>query len=368
MLTFLFWLLVILFILVHLDQILALLLIIGGLMVIYHVLRHWDLKRDAKNIRWLHFSKKTIWSIAAVLFVLFLIGSVNNGSSNTDPHHQTHTERQYHHVKRQVKQHLRAKKPVHKKQDSGKSHDTMGPAQKVDGTEAYCYVNHNHSTLSDHWDYDHIHYANLDHLNRTGKVTAYLDRNNVTNDHLRQEQFVEPSGWHQKRYHGRYLLNRGHEIAYSLSKGITSSGKYSPNDAAGDQNDIRNLLTQTQFSNQDVQTIFEGQVRNALESGEEVIYQVTPVFHGDNLMASGVHMQARSTNDDLNFNVYLYNIQPGVTFNYRDGTSNVHGDKFIYHPYQPHNYYHSNSLRHWSPLQREHWRQTMYNRYWRYRY
>ncbi|XIF20104.1 MAG: hypothetical protein AJITA_00824 [Acetilactobacillus jinshanensis] len=165
----------------------------------------------------------------------------------------------------------------------------------------------------------------MDSENRSGKDTAYLDSNNVTNDALRQQQYVEPTGWHQKRVNGDWIINRGHEIAYSLSRGINDEGHYNGNDQAGDQNNPKNLFTQTAYSNQQIQTIFESEVRESLESGEKVIYQVTPIFHGDDEMASGVHMQARSTDGSLNFNVYLYNKQPGVKFDYRTGSSVITG-------------------------------------------
>ena len=287
--------------------------------------------------------------------------------------------------------------------------------------QGYTYVNNDKSTLSRHWGYDHIHYARLDSLNRAGTDTAYLAHKNLANDSLRQEQDVRPTGWHQKRVNGEYILNRGHEIAYSLSRGITSTGKYSGSDDAGDQNNPRNLFTQTQYSNQDVQTIFESEVRNALENNEKVVYRVKPIFSGDDLMAKSVQLQAKSTDGSLNFNVDIRNTQPNVTFDYSDGTSAVNGDAQTennydnqrwhsydndnyyyshYHRpydynysnhgynsyYRPHYYHYSNNnysndnngssynsystpYHHyshgWSPMARSHWYNTMKNRYWR---
>lgn len=69
--------------------------------------------------------------------------------------------------------------------------------------------------------------------------------------------------------------------------------------------------------------MYESKVRNALRNGEKVIYQVQPIFQGKDLMAKGVHMQAISTNKKLNFNVYLYNVQPGMKFNYANGRSTI---------------------------------------------
>ena len=80
----------------------------------------------------------------------------------------------------------------------------------ADDTSYYRSVDNNQSTLSKHWGYDHVHYADLDSENRSGKDTAYLDGRNVTNDSLRQQQFVKPTGWHQKRVNGDWIVNRGH--------------------------------------------------------------------------------------------------------------------------------------------------------------
>lgn len=193
------------------------------------------------------------------------------------------------------------------------------------GKPSYININHDKSTLSPKsWKYDHVIYTNLDHENRTSKGnTGYLDSKNVANDSLRTRQIVKPTGWHQKFINREAIINRGHEIAYSLSKGISKSGKYSPSAESGDQNNPKNLFTQTAFSNQKVQTIYESKVRNALRDGYKVIYQVQPIFQGKDLMAKGVHMQAISTNKKLNFNVYSYNVQPGMKFNYANGRSSV---------------------------------------------
>lgn len=186
-------------------------------------------------------------------------------------------------------------------------------------------VNDNHSTLNiNDWKTNHVEYQNLDRLNRTSSTTtAYLEPRNVANDSLRTQQTWKPTGWHQKfNAQHQAILNRGHIIAYSLSKGIDTDGKYDPSKQSGDQNNPRNLFTQTAFCNQKLQTIYEQKVRDALKAGAKVIYQVTPIFKGNNLMASGVHLQAIGTNG-LDFNVYLYNVQPHYQFNYQTGTSKV---------------------------------------------
>ncbi|MCT7718138.1 MAG: DNA/RNA non-specific endonuclease, partial [Lactobacillus iners] len=94
---------------------------------------------------------------------------------------------------------------------------------------------------------------------------------------------------------------------------IDQSGRYNPNNQSGDQNNIKNLFTQTAFSNQKIQTIFESKVRKALRMGQKVIFQATPIFRGNELMARGINLQAISVNGWLDFNVYIFNVQPGYT-------------------------------------------------------
>ena len=191
------------------------------------------------------------------------------------------------------------------------------------GRSAVVKVNHDRSTLNpSRWKSDRVHYSDLDRLNRTSSANVgYLARPNVANDSLRQRQYVYPSGWHQKMIANQAILNRGHLIAYSLSRGIDASGHYRPVNPSGDQNNPKNLFTQTAFSNQKLQTIYESKVRRALYRGKKVIFEAHPIFRGHDLMARGIHLQAISTDRTLNFNVYLFNVQPGIKFDYATGRS-----------------------------------------------
>ena len=142
----------------------------------------------------------------------------------------------------------------------------------------------------------------------------------MANDSLRVRQYIEPTGWHSN-HRGREIYNRGHLIAYSISAGIDQDGSYNPANRSGDQNNPKNLFTQTAYANQRVQTIFESQVRSALRRGCRVIYQATPIFRGQELMARGINLQAVATDGSLDFNVYIFNVQPGYVFNYSDGSA-----------------------------------------------
>lgn len=179
------------------------------------------------------------------------------------------------------------------------------------------------------WQEHKIVYKRIDQFNRaTGAKTAFLSKSNI--DSLskgRVKQYINPSGWHPN-LPDQKIYNRGHFIAYSLSKGMDKMGKYSPNLQRGDQNNRKNLFTQTDFSNKALQTIFEDKVRTALMQDKKVIYQAKPIFRGSELMARGVHLQAISTDKSLNFNVYIFNVQPGYKFDYQTGR--VAADKDMY--------------------------------------
>ena len=193
------------------------------------------------------------------------------------------------------------------------------------GGKGWRYVNNNQSTLvKNAWKVNRVIYSNLDSQNRTSSSnTAFLEKRNVTDDALRVRQYIQPTGWHSNRRNGTQIYNRGHLIAYSVSAGIDQNGNYNPNNQSGDQNNPKNLFTQSAFSNQKIQTIFESRVRLALRSGKKVIYQATPIFRGRELMARGINLQAVSTDGSVNFNVYIYNVQPGYQFDYENGRAKI---------------------------------------------
>lgn len=183
------------------------------------------------------------------------------------------------------------------------------------------YVNGGRSTLNPKsWTSNHVIYNPLDRLGRTSSGnTAFLEQRNHADTTLRTDQSTQPAGWHDN-YGGNLVYNRGHLIAYSLTAGINSdTGKYTPT-MIGDQDNPKNLFTETDFINQEIQTIYEAKVRHAIERGEHVIFQATPVFRGNELVPRGVNLQAISTNGRLNFNVFLFNVEPGVQINYQNGS------------------------------------------------
>lgn len=201
------------------------------------------------------------------------------------------------------------------------------------GSNPVILVNHGRSTLNPNaWRGDQVIYQQLDRAHRTsGSNTAFLNSRNHANTSLRTAQVFQPTGWHNNS-DGNLVYNRGHLIAYSLTGGIDQhTGKFRAG-TLGDQDNPRNLFTETDFTNEILQTYYETQVRHTIEQGKHVIYQATPIFRGNETMARGINLQALSTDGTLNFNVYLYNVEPGVNFDYQTGTMQVNQHSRVYVP------------------------------------
>ncbi len=157
-------------------------------------------------------------------------------------------------------------------------------------------------------------YGDLDSLGRCTTAFACLGTELLPTGKREDISSVKPTGWVQKKYScisTQDLYNRSHLIAWSLS---------------GENANAKNLITGTPYMNQQNMTKFENQVLSYIkeEPQNHVMYRVTPVFEGNNLVASGVIMEAYSVEDngeDIQFCVYLYNVQPGVIIDYATGES-----------------------------------------------
>ena len=156
-------------------------------------------------------------------------------------------------------------------------------------------------------------YSELDSLGRCGYTMACIGKDLMpTNDRESISQ-VKPTGWKQKQYDfvdGKSLYNRCHLIGFQLT---------------GENANERNLITGTRYMNVDGMLPFENMVADYIkETGNHVLYRVTPIFQGDELVARGVQMEAFSVEDSgegICFHVYVYNNQPGVTIDYATGNS-----------------------------------------------
>lgn len=156
-------------------------------------------------------------------------------------------------------------------------------------------------------------YSELDELGRCGVAYANICKETMPVDGEERESIsnVKPTGWVQAKYDGEYLYNRCHLIGYQLS--------------AENANE-NNLITGTRYFNVEGMLPFENRVAEYIEQNpnNHVLYRVTPIFEGDNLLANGVEMEAYSVEDNgqgISFNVFVYNIQPEVTINYATGES-----------------------------------------------
>lgn len=157
-------------------------------------------------------------------------------------------------------------------------------------------------------------YSDLDALGRCGTAYACIGQDLMPNEPRGEIGMIKPSGWHTVRYdtviEDKYLYNRCHLISYQLT---------------GENANEKNLITGTRSFNLDGMLPFENMVyQYIVEMGRHVLYRVTPVYEGDNLVASGVVMEALSEEDEgmgIKFCVFCYNVQPGIGIDYATGES-----------------------------------------------
>lgn len=157
-------------------------------------------------------------------------------------------------------------------------------------------------------------YAELDKYGRCGVASALVGVETLPKERRGSIGEVKPSGWHTIRYDNvigdKYLYNRCHLIAFELT---------------GENANPNNLITGTRYMNVEGMLPFENRVANYVkETKNHVLYRVTPIFDGRNLVASGVLMEAYSIEDNgagVMFNVYCYNVQPGIGIDYSNGDS-----------------------------------------------
>lgn len=158
-------------------------------------------------------------------------------------------------------------------------------------------------------------YSKLDSLGRCGVAYANIGSELMPIEERGSIGSVKPSGWQTIKYDivdGKYLYNRCHLIGYQLT---------------GENANKENLITCTRQMNVGTMLDFENEVADYIrETNNHVLYRATPIFEGDNLVASGVHLEAISIEDNgegIKFNVYLYNIQDGIEIDYKTGESKL---------------------------------------------
>lgn len=185
--------------------------------------------------------------------------------------------------------------------------------------KAYVAVNNNEPffTDSDMTTTAFENYSDLDPLGRCGVAYANICKDIMPTEERGKIGMIKPSGWHTVKYDvikDRYLYNRCHLIGYQL---------------AGENANPKNLITGTRYLNVEGMLPFENLVADYVNNtGNHVLYRVTPMFSGSNLVANGVLIEAKSVEDNgggILFNVYCYNVQPGVGINYENGDSWLDG-------------------------------------------
>lgn len=158
-------------------------------------------------------------------------------------------------------------------------------------------------------------YSPLDELGRCGVAYANVGQDIMPEAERGSIGQIKPSGWHTVKYDcvdGKYLYNRCHLIGYQLT---------------GENANEENLITGTRYLNIEGMLPFENMVADYVqETNNHVLYRVTPIFEGENLLANGVLMEGYSVEDqgeDVCFCVYAYNVQPGIIIDYRTGDSSL---------------------------------------------
>lgn len=192
------------------------------------------------------------------------------------------------------------------------SYDTVSDVPEYSG-EPYVEINDNQPDFTEEelTTVSYEEYSKLDSLGRCGEAEACIGEDLMPEGERESISEVIPSGWENNEYDvvdGGYLYNRCHLIGYQLT---------------GENANEENLITGTRYMNTEGMLPFENMVAEYVQETEyHVMYRVTPVFEGEDLVASGVHMEAESVEDNgegISFNVYVYNVQPEITIDYSTG-------------------------------------------------
>ena len=169
-------------------------------------------------------------------------------------------------------------------------------------------------------------YSELDSLGRCGVAYANIHKTLMPNEDRESLSSVSPSGWNNKKYDtdlvdGGWIYNRAHLIGFQL---------------AGEQANEKNLITGTRYCNVEGMLPFENMIADYIkETNNHVLYRVTPIYVGDELVARGVLMEAYSVEDEgdgVCYNVFCYNVQPGIEIDYATGNSWLSNEKPVKNP------------------------------------
>lgn len=181
--------------------------------------------------------------------------------------------------------------------------------------EPYIIVNNNEPefTQEDITTKSYEEYGELDFLGRCTYAIACVGNDVMPKEDRGNISSIRPSGWHSVKYNcveQEYLYNRCHLIAFQLT---------------GENANEKNLITGTRYLNVEGMLPFENEIADYVkETNNHVLYKVTPIFNDFDLIAQGIHMEAISVEDNgkgVKFNVFCFNVQPGITIDYATGNS-----------------------------------------------
>ena len=193
----------------------------------------------------------------------------------------------------------------------------LNDVPEFDGKTPYVIINNNEPNFpeEDFNSNSFEKYSELDSLGRCGAAYANVSKDTMPTEARGEISKVKPTGWHTVKYdcvEGKYLYNRCHLIGYQLT---------------AENANKQNLITGTRYLNVDGMLPFENQVAEYVkQENGHVLYRVTPIFEGNNLVANGVQMEAESVEDKggkVKFNVYAYNVQPNIKIYYLTGNSEL---------------------------------------------
>lgn len=181
----------------------------------------------------------------------------------------------------------------------------------------YIIINNNNPYFSesDYTTQSFEEYSDLDYLGRCGVAFANISKDLMPTEERTSIGMIKPSGWQTVKYDnidGKYLYNRCHLIGFQLT---------------GENTNEKNLITCTRKMNNELMLKYENEVANYIkETNNHVLYRVTPLFKENNLLVTGVQIEAYSVEDNglgIKFNVFIYNVQDGIEIDYSNGNSKL---------------------------------------------
>ncbi len=184
-----------------------------------------------------------------------------------------------------------------------------------DGSSSYVIINKTEPEFlsADFVARSYEFYSDLDSLGRASVAMSSIGTDLMPTEERGNIGSVKPSGWHTIKYdfiNGKYLYNRCHLIGDQLT---------------GENANEKNLITCTRQTNTGIMLEYENKVAKYIkETNNHVLYRVTPIYENNNLVASGIQMEAMSVEDNgtgIKFNIYIYNVQDGVNIDYETGES-----------------------------------------------